>query len=150
MVRDTMAFRATEEPRLISAMKMPKPSETQRALRGMFQPGRTCGILVWIASRGVLVAYSSEMFGEWQTVVSREGPDLAGRGGDFADDGHDQGDDDDGGHDGRCGLATRDVVEQLQEGKSGAAVEKPGDIGHGEAEGEDAEVAQNSIEPRAP
>ena len=41
MVRETIAFRATEEPRLIKAMMMPKPRETHRALRGMFQPGLT-------------------------------------------------------------------------------------------------------------
>lgn len=41
MVRETMALRATEEPRLIRAIITPKASETQRALRGMFQPGLT-------------------------------------------------------------------------------------------------------------
>ena len=41
MVRETMALRATEEPRLMSAMTIPKPRDTQRALRGMFQPGFT-------------------------------------------------------------------------------------------------------------
>lgn len=150
MVRDTIAFSATDEPRLMSAMRIPKPNETQRALRGMFQPGRTCSILVSIGSSGEAVAYSSEIFGEWETIVSRERPDLARRCGDLADDGHDQGDDDDGGHDGRCNIATRNIVEQLEEGKSRAAVEKPGDVRHGKAEGENAEIAENSIEPSAP
>ena len=36
-----MAFSATEEPRLIKAMMIPKPRETHRALSGMFQPGLT-------------------------------------------------------------------------------------------------------------
>ena len=36
-----MALRATEEPRLISAMATPERKEAQTALRGMFHPGET-------------------------------------------------------------------------------------------------------------
>ncbi len=39
MVREAMAFRATEEPRLTSAMATPEPNEIHTAFRGMFQPG---------------------------------------------------------------------------------------------------------------
>lgn len=40
-----MALRATLEPRLMSAMAMPKPRDTMTALRGMFHPGLTCSRL---------------------------------------------------------------------------------------------------------
>ena len=42
MVRDTMALRATLDPRLISAMTTPKMMDTMTALSGMFHPGLTC------------------------------------------------------------------------------------------------------------
>ena len=42
MVRETIALRATLEPRLIRAMAIPKPRDTMTALRGMFHPGLTC------------------------------------------------------------------------------------------------------------
>ena len=41
MVKETMALRATLEPRLMRAMTTPKTMETMTALRGMFQPGLT-------------------------------------------------------------------------------------------------------------
>ncbi len=50
MVRETMAFRATEEPRLIREMATPKPNETHTALRGMFQPGWT--YVIFLAGAG--------------------------------------------------------------------------------------------------
>ena len=44
MVRETMALRATEEPRLIRLMTTPKRNETMTALRGMGNFGETCRI----------------------------------------------------------------------------------------------------------
>jgi len=46
-----MAFRATEEPRLIREMATPKPNETHTALMGMFQPGWTYVICLAGAGR---------------------------------------------------------------------------------------------------
>ena len=43
-VRDMMALRATEEPRLIRLMMTPKRKETMTALRGMGKFGETCGV----------------------------------------------------------------------------------------------------------
>lgn len=71
-------------------------------------------------------------------------------GGDFGDDGHNKGDDDDGGHDGRGGVAACDVVEELQEGEGGGTVQQGGDVGHGEAEGEDGQIAEAGVEAGAP
>ena len=42
MVKDTMALRATLDPRLMRAMTTPKTMDTMTALRGMFHPGLTC------------------------------------------------------------------------------------------------------------
>ena len=44
-VRDTMALRATLEPRLMRLMTMPKRKDTMTALRGMGKFGETCGIV---------------------------------------------------------------------------------------------------------
>lgn len=41
MVRETIALRATLEPRLIREMATPHPKETTTALRGTFHPGLT-------------------------------------------------------------------------------------------------------------
>ena len=46
MVRDTMALRATEEPRLIRLMTMPKRKETMTALRGTGEFGETCRVVI--------------------------------------------------------------------------------------------------------
>ena len=43
-VRDTMALRATEEPRLIKLMTTPQRKETMTALRGMGKFGETCRV----------------------------------------------------------------------------------------------------------
>lgn len=44
-MRDTIALRATEEPRLIRLMTMPKRKETMTALRGMGKLGETCRVV---------------------------------------------------------------------------------------------------------
>ena len=41
MVRETMALRATEEPRLIKLMTMPQRKETMTAFRGIGKLGET-------------------------------------------------------------------------------------------------------------
>ena len=41
-----MALRATEEPRLIRLMTMPKRKETMTALRGTGKFGETCGVVI--------------------------------------------------------------------------------------------------------
>ena len=57
---------------------------------------------------------------------------MAGCGCDFADDGGDEGYDDDGGHDGGAGFAFRYVVEELDHGVSGCAFEEGGGVCDGE------------------
>lgn len=42
MVREIMAFKATEEPMLMREIATPKANETQTAFKGTFQPGLTC------------------------------------------------------------------------------------------------------------
>ena len=44
MVKDTMALRATLDPRLIRAMTTPKIIDTMTALSGMFHLGLTCSM----------------------------------------------------------------------------------------------------------
>ena len=46
MVREAMALRAAADPRLRRAMTTPNAMLTETALRGMFQPGETCGYAV--------------------------------------------------------------------------------------------------------
>ncbi len=53
MVRETMALRATLEPRFMRAMATPKTKETTTALRGMFQPGLTCVIVSSFVVKGL-------------------------------------------------------------------------------------------------
>ena len=49
-----MALRATEEPRLIRLMTMPKRKETMTALRGMGKFGETCGVVIGRLDRAVV------------------------------------------------------------------------------------------------
>ena len=43
-----------------------------------------------------------------------------------------------------------DVGEELEEGEAGGAGEVARDVGHGEAEGEDCDVAEEGVEAGAP
>lgn len=43
-MRETIAFKATVEPRLMTAMTTPERKETTTALRGIFMPGETFGL----------------------------------------------------------------------------------------------------------
>lgn len=52
IVRETMAFKATLDPRLMSDMMTPKPKDTQTALRGIFQPGWTFSMLASVPRIG--------------------------------------------------------------------------------------------------
>ena len=83
--------------------------------------------------RHKVVTYSTEKFGERKSIISSERPNLAGRCSNFTDDSHNEGDDDDSGHDSRSSIAPCGIVEQLEEGKARGTVEKPRDVSHGKA-----------------
>ena len=116
MVRETMALRAVVEPRLISEMTTPERKETRIALRGM---GRLGGICLYIRRSELESEKPSTHLGqegrERQPAVPRKRPDLPRGGGDLADHGTDERDDDDGDHDVRTGEAFGGIVEELDE-----------------------------------
>ena len=156
-----MALRAVVEPRLISEMTTPERKETMMALRGM---GWLGGICLCIrkdetCSRKTpkqedpkgrkTPTYLGQEWREWQPAVPCKGPDLARCGGDLADDGADERNDDDGDHDVGTGEAVGSVEEELNERVICWRVEDAV-IGDGEADCENGEVAHCRIENDAP
>ncbi len=87
---------------------------------------------------------------KWKPVVSCKRPDLPRCRGDFADDGRDQVDDDNGRHDIGPRVAFRDVVKELDERGPGGTVQQRLWVGDGEAEGYDDDVSQNRIQTDTP